>query len=114
MTIRITPSSMAITVSEWMNPLHILAINRGSTMKIPIAITKENIITTVMSALSSFSPKTLSSHASNLPGSASSSSSKKLQDQVRALMPTTMESIKLKIPLTKGRPNTLCFLVILK
>ena len=79
----------------------------------PMAMTKENIMTTLMSTLSSFSPNTLSSHASNRPGWASSSSSKKLQDQVRALMPTTMESIKLKIPLINGSPRNLCFLVML-
>ena len=72
----------------------------------PIAMIKENIITTVIRILSSFSPNTLSSHASNFPGSASSSSSKKLQDQVRAFMPTTIESANLNTPRIKGSPNT--------
>ena len=35
---------------------------------------------------------------------------KKLQDQVRALMPTTMESIKLKIPLINGSPRNFVLL----
>ena len=113
MTIRITPSSTAITVSDVINLRHSPAINRGSTIKIPMAMIKENIITTVMSTLSSFSPSTLSSHASNLDGVSSSSSSKKLQDQVRARMPRIMESAKLKIPRIKGSPRILAFLVIL-
>ena len=40
----------------------------------------ENTITTAISTCSTFSPKTLSIHSSSLPGSESSSSSKKLAE----------------------------------
>lgn len=82
-------------------------------MNIPIAMIKEKIITTVIRMLSNFSPNTLSSHCSKRLSFASSSSSKKLQDQVSALMPTIMESANLNTPLIKGIPKNGYFFVTL-
>ena len=113
MAIRINPSKMAITVWDGITFLHILEINIGSSMNIPIAMIKEKIITTVIRMLSNFSPNTLSSHCSKRLSFASSSSSKKLQDQVSALMPTIMESANLNTPLIKGIPKNGYFFVTL-
>ena len=77
---RITPSRIAIMVSEWMTCLQAFAISSGRTMKMPMAIMTENTITTAISTCSTFSPKTLSIQSSSLPGSESSSSSKKLAE----------------------------------
>ena len=112
--IRIQPSRIAITVSEWINFRKIPAIRSGSTIKIAIAIRTENTITADMTMLSTFSPNVSIKNFSNFPGSSSSSSSsKKLADQVSDLIPRIMESAKLKIPLTNGREKNFTFSVIL-
>ena len=72
------------------------------------------IITAVMTTLSIFSPNLSIRKLSNLPGaSSSSSSSKKLADQVRVFIPRIIESAKLKIPRTNGREKIFTFSVIL-
>ena len=74
----------------------------------------EKIITAVMTTLSIFSPNLSIRKLSNLPGaSSSSSSSKKLADQVRVFIPRIIESAKLKIPRTNGREKNFTFSVIL-
>ena len=111
---RITPSSTAMTVSDWMNRRKKPAIRSGSTIKIPMAMNTEKIITAVMTTLSIFSPNLSIRKLSNLPGaSSSSSSSKKLADQVRVFIPRIIESAKLKIPRTNGREKIFTFSVIL-
>ena len=111
---RITPSSTAMTVSDWMNRRKKPAIRSGSTIKIPMAMNTEKIITAVMTTLSIFSPNLSIRKLSNLPGaSSSSSSSKKLADQVRVFIPRIIESAKLKIPRTNGREKNFTFSVIL-
>ena len=74
---------------------------------------EENAITAGISTFSSFSPNFSSSHFSILPGSSSSSSSKKLAEKVRVLIPRIMESAKLNTPLIKGRENSFTFSVML-
>ena len=111
---RITPSSTAMTVSDWMNRRKKPAIRSGSTIKIPMAMNTEKIITAVITTLSIFSPNLSIRKLSNLPGaSSSSSSSKKLADQVRVFIPRIIESAKLKIPRTNGREKNFTFSVIL-
>ena len=112
--IRIQPSRIAITVSEWINFRKIPAIRSGSTIKIAIAIKMENTITADITTLSTFSPNVSIKNFSNFPGSSSSSSSsKKLADHVRERIPRIMESAKLKIPLTNGREKNFTFSVML-
>ena len=111
---RITPSSTAMTVSDWMNRRKKPAIRSGSTIKIPMAMNTEKIITAVITTLSIFSPNLSIRKLSNFPGaSSSSSSSKKLADQVRVFIPRIIESAKLKIPRTNGREKNFTFSVIL-
>ena len=112
--IRIQPSRIAITVSEWINFRKIPAIKSGSTIKIAIAIKMENTITADITTLSTFSPNVSIKNFSNFPGSSSSSSSsKKLAYHVRERIPRIMESAKLKIPLTNGREKNFTFSVML-
>ena len=113
MVMRITPSRIAIIVSEWMTCLQALAMSSGSTIKMPMAMTTENTITAAIRTCSTFSPKTLSSQSSNFPGSESSSSSKKLAEKLKVRMPRIMESAKLKTPRTKGSPQKGTFSVML-
>ena len=110
---RMTPSKIAMMVSEWMTCLQAFAISSGSTIKMPMAMTTENTMTTAISTCSTFSPKTLSSHSSSFPGSESSSSSKKLAEKLKVRMPRIMESAKLKTPRTKGSPQNGTFSVML-
>ena len=103
-----------MTVSDWMNRRKKPAIRSGSTIKIPMAMNTEKIITAVITTLSIFSPNLSIRKLSNLPGaSSSSSSSKKLADQVRVFIPRIIESAKLKIPRTNGREKIFTFSVIL-
>ena len=104
------PSITAITVCDAIKRWNMFARNNGRTMKIAIAMITENTITTAIKAFSSFSPNTRSKNCSNFPGSpASSSSSKKLAENVRDLIPSTMESTKLNIPRTNGREKNFTF-----
>ncbi len=111
--IRITPSRIAMIVSEWITCLQAFAMSSGRIMKMPMAMTTENTMTTAISTCSTFSPKTLSIHSSNLPGSDSSSSSKKLAEKLKLRIPRIMESAKLKTPRTKGRAQKGTFSVML-
>ena len=111
--ILITPSRTAITCSDVINDLKKLAITSGSIIKIPIARIKESTITIDIITLSSFSPKTRSRNFSNLPGSSSSSSSKKLAEYVRVFIPSIMESANRNTPLIKGRDRIFALVVIL-
>ena len=71
----ISPSISAIRVSEPIKRLIKPAIASGSHINTTKAIITENIIDAVITTLSALSPKVLSSHNSNLPGSSPSSSS---------------------------------------
>ena len=81
----------------------------GNSINTPIATAKEKIIDKVIIILSIFSPKTFFKKASNLLSLLSSSSSKKLAENLKLLLPTTIESINTKTPLTKGILRTLNF-----
>ena len=110
---RMRPSRIAMMVSEWMTCLQAFAMSSGSTMKMPMAMITENTMTTAIRTCSTFSPNTLSIHNSSLPGSESSSSSKKLAEKLKVRMPRIMESAKLKTPRTKGSPQNGTFSVML-